>query len=95
MSKKKKRNHQQYVLLIRHSLFATYEPIAVFRTSHDAHKYFDETYKGFPHRIISLAQYQREQKRKEDTKQRRKSNVKRYLHGVGLNIREQQQRWSF
>ena len=99
MSKKKKRNHQQYVLYIKHSIFDPYVPVGVFKSSHDAHKHLDETYRNFPHKIMSLRQAKELAKKVEAKKKRAQAKRKEfrkkartYLAGVGQNFYENQQR---
>ena len=86
-------------MYIKHALFEPYVVVGVFNSSHEAHKHLDETYKGFPHKVLSLKSAIAQAKR-EDAKQKRKQvkrkelakKTKKYLAGVGQNVYEIQQR---
>lgn len=77
-----------YLLLIKHSLTEPYVAVGRFKDSFEANKYFNETYKGFSHKIMSESDAIAMAKRKEERKVRRKQMISSVGKAVAGSTRQ-------
>jgi len=71
----KPKKTEPYVLYIKHSLTDPYVMVGQFDSSADAHRYLNENYKGFAHKIMSVKDAIKEGEKQEERKKKRKEMV--------------------